>query len=255
MTARPPRSPTARTRRLPENRAPHGQRPRIDHSWNVDTREAVRIQNHLRSSLILSDHFGTLRTVAGVDASFSRTGWTRAAAVVLSLPTLEILDRARATIRTTFPYRTGLLTFREAPAVLDALARLRRPPDLLICDGQGIAHPRRMGLAAHIGLLTDIPSIGAAKSRLTGSHTTVPEGRGEWVPLVDKSETIGAVLRTREGVRPLYISPGHRVSIERAVELVMRCVTRYRLPETTRAAHALAGRGRDRSDQHEENVS
>ncbi len=255
MTARPGRSPTARRRRLPDNRAPHGQRPRIDHSWNVDTREAVRIQNHLRSRLILRDRFGTPRTVAGVDASFSRTGWTRAAAVVLALPSLEILDHARAVRRTSFPYRTGLLTFREAPAVLEALRRLRRPPDLLICDGQGIAHPRRMGLAAHIGLLTDIPSIGAAKSRLTGTHSTVPDGRGEWVPLLDKGEPIGAVLRTREGVRPLYISPGHRVSIGSAVELVMRCVTRYRLPETTRAAHALAGRGRERSHRHEEDVS
>jgi deoxyribonuclease V len=143
-------------------------------------------------------------------------------------------------VPTTFPYIPGLLSFREIPAVLTAMKLLLIRPDLLLCDGQGIAHPRRLGIAAHLGMLLDIPSIGVAKSRLIGTHDELPKEKGASVPLMDKSEQIGIVLRTRTHVKPLYISPGHCVSIETARELVMKCVTRYRLPETTRLAHTLA---------------
>jgi deoxyribonuclease V len=132
------------------------------------------------------------------------------------------------------------LSFRELPAVLDALERLREPPDLLLCDGQGIAHPRRLGIASHLGLLVDIPSIGVAKTRLLGTHEEPPDRRGAWTPLQADGEIIGAVLRTRLGVKPLYVSPGHRIGLETAVAFVMGCCNRYRLPETTRHAHRLA---------------
>jgi deoxyribonuclease V len=159
---------------------------------------------------------------------------------ILQLEDLQLVDRAIARRPTTFPYIPGFLSFREVPAVLEALEKLTTPPDLLLCDGQGIAHPRRFGIACHLGLLTRLPSIGVAKSLLVGKHTEVPEERGAWVPLVHKSERVGAVLRTRSGTKPLYISSGHRISLETAIAYVMRCTPKYRLPETTRHAHRLA---------------
>jgi deoxyribonuclease V len=139
-----------------------------------------------------------------------------------------------------FPYVPGYLSFREIPVVLAALARLRQQPDLILCDGQGIAHPRRVGIASHLGVLTGTPTIGVAKSRLIGEHEEPRAVRGVWSALRDGEELIGAVLRTRVGTKPLYVSIGHRVSLETAIEFVLACTTRYRLPETTRAAHRLA---------------
>ncbi|MEQ9509727.1 MAG: deoxyribonuclease V, partial [Alloalcanivorax xenomutans] len=150
------------------------------------------------------------------------------------------VDHALARLPVSFPYVPGLLSFRECPVVLRALASLKVTPDLLLCDGQGIAHPRRLGVASHLGVLTGLPSIGVAKSRLVGTHDPVPDRRGAWVPLRDGDEVIGAVLRTRQGVKPLFISPGHRLSLATALEWVMACITRYRLPETTRWADGLA---------------
>jgi deoxyribonuclease V len=141
-----------------------------------------------------------------------------------------------------FPYIAGLLSFRELPAVLTALGELERLPDLVLCDGQGIAHPRRLGLAAHLGVVTSLPTIGVAKTRLVGTHPPLPAAKGSWVPLRAAGEQIGAVLRTRTGVRPVYVSVGTGVSLETALDYVLRCVTRYRLPETTREAHRLASR-------------
>jgi len=145
-----------------------------------------------------------------------------------------------ARLPTRFPYVPGLLSFREAPAALEAFSRLRTRCDLVLYDGQGIAHPRRFGIASHIGVLADVPAIGVAKSRLVGEYGALPQERGAWVPLRDRGETIGAVLRTRAGVRPLFVSVGHRVSLETAIVWVMACVTCFRLPETTRQAHRLA---------------
>ncbi len=187
------------------------------------------------------DRLGTVRHVAGVDVGFEHEGAiTRAAVAVLSWPALELVDHALARRRTTFPYIPGLLSFREAPAVLAAIRRVRVAPDVLLCDGQGIAHPRRLGIASHIGILTGLPSIGVAKTRLVGEHEAVPDRRGAWVPLLDHGECVGAVLRTREHVKPLFVSIGHRISLPTAIDLVMRCVGRFRLPETTRWAHRLA---------------
>lgn len=203
--------------------------------------EAIALQKTLASRIELTDRLGEVRHLAGVDVGFEAEGTvTRAAVAVLDADTLQLVDHAIARRPTEFPYIPGLLSFREIPAILDALAALTIRPDLLLVDGQGIAHPRRIGIASHLGLVADFPSIGVGKSRLTGRHGPVPEGRGEWTPLVDKGETIGAVLRSRVGIAPLYISPGHRICLETALHWVMRALTRYRLPETTRWAHRLA---------------
>lgn len=218
-----------------------GMKPVLQHAWDVSPAEGIAIQKQLRELVICEDRLGEIKRVAGVDVGFpGKRGVTRAAIAVLSYPELKLIDQSIVEIPTRFPYVPGLLSFREVPAVLEALQRLSTRPDLLLCDGQGIAHPRRLGIACHLGLLVDIPAIGVAKSRLVGEHPPVPLERGSWVPLTDRDETIGAVLRTRSGVKPLYISPGHRISLESAIDWAMRCTPRYRLPETTRRAHHLA---------------
>jgi deoxyribonuclease V len=214
---------------------------KLDHPWNLTPQEAIVLQQELRRHIVIADRLNPVHRVAGVDVGFEDKGvTTRAAVAVLSYPQLELVESTIAHRPTSFPYIPGLLSFREIPAVLDAFAKLSALPDLLLCDGQGIAHPRRLGIATHLGLLLDIPSIGVGKTRLWGRYGKVPEGRGEWTPLKDKDEIIGAVLRTRPGVKPLFISPGHRISLETAIRYVMGCVTRYKLPETTRQAHRLA---------------
>ena len=201
----------------------------------------MALQAELAGRVVRKDTPGAVRRVAGVDVGFEADGRvTRAAVAVLEFPGLALAERAVVREPTRFPYIPGLLSFREAPAVLAAFARLRAAPDLVLYDGQGIAHPRRFGIASHVGLLLDVPTIGVAKTRLVGEHRRLPARKGAWVPLVDDAETIGAVLRTRAGVTPLYVSIGHRVSLEGAVRWVMACTTRYRLPETTRWAHHLA---------------
>ena len=211
------------------------------HSWEVTPAEARGIQQRLRGEVITRDAFGQVRRVAGVDVGFEDAGRTvRAAVAVLGFPGLEPLEQAVARVPSRFPYVPGLLSFRELPGVLTALQRLSRPPDLLLCDGQGYAHPRRFGIACHLGVLTNIPSVGVAKTRLIGTHAEPGPDKGDWAELWDGDELIGAVLRTRQGVRPLYVSTGHRVSLTTALDFVLRCTTRYRLPETTRAAHRLA---------------
>lgn len=211
------------------------------HEWVLTAEAAIEIQQTLRQEVITQDDFGTVNYVAGVDVGFEDQGaTTRAAVAVLSYPDLKFCDHAIARCPTTFPYIPGFLSFREVPAVLDALEQLKTLPDLLLCDGQGIAHPRRFGIACHLGVLTNLPAIGVAKSLLVGKFGDVPDDRGAWVPLTDKGETIGAVLRTRPGTKPLYISSGHRISLNSAIAYVMGCTTKYRLPETTRHAHKLA---------------
>ncbi len=213
----------------------------IPMTWPTTVAEACQIQEALRAKVVASDKFGQVRTVAGVDVGFENDGSvTRAAVVVLDFPGLELREKAIARQRTRFPYVPGYLSFREVPALLAALKKLRTKPDLLLCDGQGLAHPRRFGLACHIGLITDIPSIGVAKSRLIGTFNAVPKAKGGWAPLMDDGEVIGAVLRTRTGVKPVYVSIGHRISLATAIDYVLRCTPRYRLPETTRRAHHLA---------------
>lgn len=211
------------------------------HSWDLTPSEAIRLQARLSADVIVGDRLGEVRTVAGVDVGFEEGGAiTRAAVALLEFPSLVPVRSVIARAPTSFPYVPGLLTFRELPAVLQAFEQLESLPDLVLCDGQGIAHPRRIGIASHLGLWLDLPTIGVAKSRLIGRHEDVPIDKGAWRPLMDRGERIGAVLRTRRGVSPLYISPGHRVSLETAIDYVLACTTRYRLPETTRAAHRLA---------------
>jgi len=276
-------------------------------AWPTGIAEARAIQESLRGKVVARDRLGRIGTVAGIDVGFEKHGTvTRAAVVVLDFPSLAPVEQAVARQPTCFPYVPGYLSFREVPAVLAAMKKLHTPPDLLLCDGQGLAHPRRFGLACHLGLLLDIPSIGVAKSRLIGTHAEVPDMKGAWVPLFDnpssppvpagvhenlvhpfggadvhrtsakapphlpqgekepsprplsrkrergvlydrsrgalraQREIIGAVLRTRAGVKPVYVSVGQRISLATAIEYVMRCTTRYRLPETTRHAHRLA---------------
>ncbi|MEM9384772.1 MAG: deoxyribonuclease V [Pseudomonadota bacterium] len=217
----------------------------VSHRWDLTPREAIALQGELRERLVLSASRKTPRFVAGTDVGFPDKGRvTRGALVVLSFPNLELVDEAVVEIPTRFPYVPGLLSFREAPVLLAAVGALRTTPDVLLCDGQGLAHPRRFGLACHLGLLTGIPSIGVAKSRLVGEHDEPGPSRGEHTPLRYQGERIGSVLRTRDGVTPLYVSPGHLMSHARANALTLACCTRYRLPETTRLADKLASRGR-----------
>lgn len=212
-----------------------------DRSWPTTVAEATAIQQEFRAAIEREDRLGPVRHVAGVDCGFEDEGRvTRAAVAVLQFPELTMVDHAIARISTTFPYVPGFLSFREVPGILAALDQLTTMPDLLICDGQGLAHPRRFGLACHLGLLTDVPAIGAAKSWLIGKHGPVASERGAWQPLIDRGETIGAALCTRPNTKPLFISIGHRISLPTAIEYVLRCAPTYRLPETTRQAHKLA---------------
>lgn len=214
--------------------------PNIE-NWPQTAPEAIQLQKQLCSQVIPTDEFSEVRYVAGVDVGFEDQGKiTRAAIAVLTWPELNLHETTIARQPTTFPYIPGLLSFREIPTVLAALAQIQTTPDLLLCDGQGLAHPRRFGIACHLGVLVDLPAIGVAKSRLVGKHESVDQTRGTWQPLIDKDERIGAVLRTRPKTKPLYISLGHRISLNRAIEYVMSCTTRYRLPETTRWADKLA---------------
>jgi len=217
-------------------------RLRHTHAWNVSPAAARRIQERLRTHVVLNDKIGAVRLIAGIDASYDQARRrARAAVVVLHYPSLALAERIVVRRALTFPYVPGLLSFRELPVVLAALQRLRCKPDVILCDGQGIAHPRRLGVATHLGVLTNLPTIGVAKTRLIGEHGVVPGRKGRWTPLLDKGEVIGAVLRTRRAVKPVFVSQGHRVSLATAIELVMGCVTRYRLAEPIRAAHCAAG--------------
>jgi deoxyribonuclease V len=216
------------------------------HPWDVTPQRARAIQERLSRRVITEDAFGPVSSVAGVDVGFEDGGRiTRAAVCVLSYPGLAPLEQAIARRPTRFPYVPGLLSFREIPAVMEALESLRVAPQLLLCDGQGYAHPRRFGLACHLGLLADLPSIGVAKSRLIGEHGALGQEKGSRTWLRDGDEIIGAVVRTRTAVRPLYVSVGHRVCLDTAIGLVLSCTTRYRLPETTRCADRLASRRGD----------
>lgn len=214
----------------------------IEHPWNLTPREAIAQQRELAARVETSDRLpDEIHSVAGVDVGFEAGGQiTRAAVAVLSFPDLEPLRSAIARLPTEFPYVPGLLSFRELQAVLEALRQLPILPDVILCDGQGRAHPRRFGIACHLGVLLDHPTVGVAKTRLIGSHDEPGPNKGDWAPLLDAGKVIGAVLRTRPGVKPLYVSGGHRVSLETAIALTLACTDRWRLPETTRAAHRLA---------------
>lgn len=214
-------------------------------AWDGDIPAARRLQDELARQLLLRDDFARpLRTIAGFDVGFEDDGAiTRAAAILLDADSLDILDQQVARLPTRMPYIPGLLSFRELPALLEALAMLKHAPDLAFIDGHGIAHPRRLGIAAHFGVVTGLPSIGVAKKILTGeARMALHEMRGAFTPLRSGKEQIGWLLRSKPGCLPLIVSPGHRVAMPSAPELVMRYVGKYRLPEPTRLADRLASR-------------
>ncbi len=201
--------------------------------------EARELQNRLRTQVIKTDQFGTINTVAGVDIGLKKD-IARASVVVLSFPELQVVDSEVAECPVRFPYVPGLLSFREIPPLLKVFSQLQTEPDLVIVDGQGIAHPRRFGLASHLGLILDKPAIGCAKSRLCGQYTEPKQEQGSYTDLIDKGEVIGAAVRTRTNVSVVYVSIGHRISLDSARTLTLRCCRGYRLPETTRHAHKAA---------------
>ncbi len=212
------------------------------HAWDLSPHDAQRVQARLRERLVLSWDGRSISSVGGVDVGFRREKAV-AAVVIFSYPDLAPLTSALGEVTVTFPYIPGLLAFREGPSVVAAWDRLRIKPDLVFFDAQGIAHPRGIGLASHMGLWLDRPSIGVAKSRLYGRHRTPGPSRGDLTELRDENDperVIGAVIRTRERTSPLYISPGHRIDVATSVEFVLACCTGFRLPEPTRWAHRVA---------------
>ena len=211
------------------------------HPWDLTPKEAVAVQKQLANKVNRKSgiDIGNIATVAGVDTHYDQDMAT-AAVVVMRLSDLTTMDHAIAVKKISFPYLPGLLSFREGPAILDALEHLSVSPDLLIFDGQGIAHPRRCGLASHIGLLLDMPSIGCAKTRLSGRYEEPHPAKGSYSYIKDGDEIIGAAVRTRSKVKPVFVSIGHRINLHDSIKIVLHCCPRYRLPETTRRADRLA---------------
>jgi len=227
------------------------------HTWDLNPAEAIALQQRLAKQVDLStSRSDPVRFVAGVDVSCRWHGRRfHAAVVVLSFPELQLVEAATASRDGDFPYIPGLLSFRELPVVLDAFAGLRQRPDLLLVDGQGIAHPRRFGLASHLGLWVTLPSIGCAKSRLYGVHGDVGAQRGDTASLLSPGgEEIGMLLRTRDRVKPLYVSPGHLISTEQVRDMVLACGGRFRLPEPIRLAHQASNRQRVADEQRGDNI-
>lgn len=217
------------------------------HTWNVTLGEAAKIQKELKERVSLIDDFDKIEQVGGVDVKYKK-GATNAtaAAVVLSFPGLQVLEIQVVEREVSFPYVPGLFSFREIPLLIPALEKLKTTPHLMLVDGQGIAHPQRMGLAAHLGILLNIPTIGCAKSRLIGTHEEPSKEKGAFTYLYDQGKVIGAVVRTRTNISPVYISTGHKISLPTAIEFVLKCTTKFRIPDPLRTAHiASGGQGED----------
>lgn len=215
------------------------------HSWDVTYKEALSIQQELKGKLILhdGDFLGQITTIAGADISYSKQSDVFFAAVVLmKYPAMEIMEEAFHIDKAPFPYIPGLLSFREGPAVLKSFECLRHVPDVVIFDGQGIAHPRGIGLASHMGLFLDIPAIGCAKKRLVGRYDEVGQEAGNYTDLILDDQVVGAALRTKKKVKPVFISPGHKIGMRRAIEVALSCCRGYRLPEPVRRAHLAVNR-------------
>jgi deoxyribonuclease V len=208
------------------------------HAWDLSPSEAVAVQKKLRDRVVLRPLPADARLVAGADVSFDKYSEViHAGFVVLRLPDLEIVETVGVTTRTRFPYVPGLLSFRETPALIEAWERVSVRPDVVVLDGQGLAHPRRFGIACHVGLLFDLPAVGFAKTLFVGKYEEPDERAGSASPLVDRGETVGAVVRTKDRTNPIFVSPGHLADAESATALALRTTTRYRIPEPTRLAH------------------
>ncbi len=213
------------------------------HKWNLTPAEARELQERLRRRVVRVDRWKPIRTVAGADIALdARSGVGFSGVVVYRFPDLVEVERRHATRKLTFPYIPGLLAFREIPVLLAAFRKLKVLPDLIFCDGQGLAHPRRFGIACHLGLLLDRPTVGVAKSRLVGQYEEPADVSGAWSPLTAGGDRIGAVLRTRPGTRPVFVSPGNRISLKSALRLTMATYEGYRIPKPTREADAYVGR-------------
>jgi deoxyribonuclease V len=212
-------------------------KPHLRRRWNLTPREAVREQERLRGRVVLKDEFDSLRYVAGADVAFDpATDIAFAGVIVYTFPGLQEVERRMARRKLRFPYVPGLLSFRESPLLLAAFARLQTEPDLILIDGHGRAHPRLFGIACHLGVLLDKPTIGCAKSLLVGEHSEPGAQRGATAPLIFKGECVGKVLRTRANVKTIYVTVGHRVSLPSAVKIVERCLDGFRIPKPTREA-------------------
>jgi deoxyribonuclease V len=210
------------------------------HSWDVTYKEAIKIQEELRDSVILRKIPNRPTCIGGLDVSYQKgTHRVWAGAVVLNFPDLAVLEESWVEREVLFPYIPGLLSFREIPALLDVLTRITVEPDVIFCDGQGIAHPRGLGIASHLGVILKRPTIGCAKSRLVGDYDPVGEMKGDYSYLRYGDRVIGAVMRTRQGVKPLFISPGYGVMLDDCTELVLKTCPRYKIPEPIRQAHVL----------------
>ncbi len=221
--------------------------PKMEHRWNVSIPEATQIQKSLRDDIRLTPLTRQPRTVAGADISFERfSDLFHAAIVVFSYPELDVIERATATLRVRFPYVPGYLSFREVPALVKAYDKLKIKPDVIMLDGQGIAHPRRLGVASHVGLALDTPTIGCAKSRLYGVGKDPASRKGSVSRIRDPKDgdVIGAYVRTKDSVKPVIISPGHRITLEESIDIALTCVRSHRIPEPTRLAHNLANEAR-----------
>jgi deoxyribonuclease V len=211
----------------------------LRHRWNCTPAQAVQWQRELAGRVVVRPLAATPRLVAGADCSFPDDDHILAGWVVWDVKHRRVVEQLVVRRRVTFPYVPGLLSFREAPALLLAAKKLQTTPDVLLFDGHGLAHPRRFGIACHVGLVLGLPSVGCAKRRLCGEHRDPPKRRGAQVPLIDRDEKIGRVLRTQTGLKPVYVSVGHLIDADDAVKVVMNCCTKYRLPEPTRLAHQL----------------
>jgi len=206
------------------------------HSWEVSPGEAIQLQRELKGRVSLKKSFQQIKSVAGADVSYVK-GKMIAGVVVFDFPSLKIREKQSFISPINFPYIPGLLTFREGPGLLAAFKKIENEPDIILFDGQGIAHPRRMGIATHLGLFLDKPTIGCAKSRLSGEYTSLGEGKGDFALLKEGKEVLGAALRTRPKVKPIFISPGHKIDLPAAIEIVLKCADKYRLPLPLREAH------------------
>lgn len=209
--------------------------PVINHAWNISENEALQLQQELAAKVMKEDQFDNIQLVAGVDVAYAKESDKLVAAVViLNADTLEVVETALAEDSIQFPYIPGLFSFRELPPLIKAFAKLKNTPDLVVCDGQGYAHPRRFGLACHLGVIFDVPTIGCGKTRLLGEYQKPDAERGAVAPLIDSGEAIGKALRTQTGIKPIYVSVGHRCSLDVACEWVLKLSPKFRLPETTR---------------------
>lgn len=206
--------------------------------WPKNVDEARRIQFNLKGRVKIVQFKGTPRRVAGVDAAFSGSN-SIGTACLYTYPQGNLLQEVYAVTKYTFPYIPGFLSFREGPVIMKALRKLTIKPDVILFDGQGIAHPQGMGIATHLGILLSVPTIGCAKSRLLGDYKEPGKSKGSYTPLIYRGETIGAVLRTRDNVKPLFVSPGHMIDLKKSINIVMKLLVKYRLPEPLRRADYL----------------